>query len=346
LAFGRIINVPVRGIGATSLRKIEDEAIRQNLSLLEFCQEFVENPEKYFLLKLSNKVRSSISEFVGLIQEAAARKETMASAIYQLILENSGYLDAMRASRDYESQARVENLEELASAIKQYESGVEAPSLAGFLETITLDSSSEHDENAASQGEVSLMTVHGAKGLEFFYVFVAGIEETLFPSFRSIEGGEFAIEEERRLFYVAMTRAMKKLYMTFAQGRLLFGQVKFNGPSRFLMEIPKDFYRWIRVKSESPAYQNNSDYDDMDQSRYSDDGPVIQRSKLTTTSLRPAGQYAKGIKVIHSLYGSGTVLDTEGQGAEEKVTIRFRDGARKKFLVKFAPLTLDESARS
>ena len=138
--------------------------------------------------------------------------------------------------------ARLENLEELGNAIKQFEEVDESPSLMSFLESITLDNS-QVGEADTSAGDVVLMTVHGAKGLEFPYVFVTGVEENIFPSFRSLEEGDMAEEEERRLFYVAMTRAMTKLYLTFAQGRMLFGQLRFNGPSRFIHEIPDKLYK-------------------------------------------------------------------------------------------------------
>src|SRR5690606_11348396 len=137
--------------------------------------------------------------------------------------------------------ARMENVQELGNAIAQFEADQNSADLAAFLETITLDTTQEDEGNI---GDVSLMTVHGAKGLEFDYVFVSGCEENVFPSWRSLEEGSGADEEERRLFYVAMTRAMKKLYLTFARGRMLFGQLRFNGPSRFLLEIPRDHLNW------------------------------------------------------------------------------------------------------
>ncbi|MFO0003247.1 MAG: 3'-5' exonuclease, partial [bacterium] len=134
----------------------------------------------------------------------------------------SGYLEFLKADRTHEGAARLENLQELSTALKQYEQNQEAPGLTGFLETITLDSEVEVDKSAT----VSLMTAHGSKGLEYEYVFVSGAEENVFPSFKSIERGGTAIEEERRLFYVAMTRAMKGLTVTFAQGRMLWGSLK------------------------------------------------------------------------------------------------------------------------
>ncbi|MBT4793060.1 MAG: ATP-binding domain-containing protein, partial [Halobacteriovoraceae bacterium] len=123
--------------------------------------------------------------------------------MYEKLLNESGYLESLKAEKTYEAQGRIDNLEELFTAIKQFQDDAEKATLIGFLETITLDTSVSEGESIS---EVSMMTIHGAKGLEYFYVFVVGVEESLFPSFQSMEQGEDAIEEERRLFYVAMTR--------------------------------------------------------------------------------------------------------------------------------------------
>jgi DNA helicase-2/ATP-dependent DNA helicase PcrA len=189
------------------------------------------------------------------------------------------------------------------------------------------------------------MTVHGAKGLEFTHAFLVGAEENVFPSFRSMEAGEMSMEEERRLFYVAMTRAMKKLYITFAQGRMLFGQLKFNGPSRFIDEIPEKLFSWKRLAGEknnfSQGYNHNLEDDQNEKSyfsqetKYSDEEVVYQ----VRESFAPS-KFPKGSKVQHSLYGKGVVVETEGSGSEEKVMIKFSDGNRKKFMVKFAPLSM------
>ncbi len=355
LAFSRIINVPARGIGATSLRKLEIEAINQNCSLWDIVEKLVDNEGEVSHVKLSAKVRSSIRELVTLIQDLRIqdKNKTKPSIIYDKVLHESGYLAFLKANKDYETLARIENLEELSNAIKQYEESEGVATLTGFLETITLDSSSESDEKIEpTQGEVSLMTVHGAKGLEFSFAFVIGAEENVFPSYKSVESGEMAIEEERRLFYVAMTRAMKRLYITFAQGRMLFGQVKFNGPSRFIDEIPEEFYNWIKLKgkiNQDDEFNFNTNRsmhrsrfektaDSFDEGIYQsyDDGEVVYQIKESIVKAK----YPKGAKIRHSLYGDGFVEDSEGSGGDEKVTIKFLDGNRKKFMVKFAPLTL------
>jgi DNA helicase-2/ATP-dependent DNA helicase PcrA len=352
LALSRIVNVPARGVGATSLRKLESEAINLNTSLWDIIERMMGHSGEFSHIKLSAKIKSTLSEFVTLISELKNLDENKVkpSLIYEKVLHESGYYAHLKANKDYETLARLENLDELLNAITQYEESVEVATLSGFLETITLDANTDFDEGAvAKDGEVSLMTVHGAKGLEFTHTFVVGAEENVFPSYRSVDGGEIAMEEERRLFYVAMTRAMVKLYITFAQGRMLFGQLKFNGPSRFIDEIPEKLYSWKKLKSQSQEsshfYQssNGKSFDPYDQSQenhYNDDEVVYQIKDPTPIQSYHQPKFPKGSKVVHSLYGTGKVEDSEGSGPEEKVLIKFTDGNKKKFMVKFAPIVL------
>src|SRR3989339_609590 len=354
LALARIINVPTRGLGATSLRKLEQEAVRTKFSLWELVEDLVNNPEKYLELRLTPKIKSALSSFVSIICEAKLLEHSNISpkTIYEKILNESGYLDQMKASKDYESLSRVENLQELSSAISQYESANRAhASLSGFLETITLDSATPTDEENSllhpqSTGEVSLMTVHGAKGLVFSHVFLAGAEENIFPSYMSLTEGENGVEEERRLFYVAMTRAMKKLCICFAQARMLFGQIKFNGPSRFINEIPPGLFHWRKHYKENfdrmgRDYSDDSDNKDdaWSDHEFSQENPLgdenssavsYQVKTTTSTSHLPTSKYPKGAKIVHAIYGKGHIIETEGQGNEEKVLIKFSDGTRKK----------------
>ncbi len=348
LALSRIINVPARGIGTTTLRKLEGEAIRNNFSLFEICEVILENEETYVDLRLSAKVKSSLRHLIGLINDIKIldKQKIAPSVLYEKILHESGYYGLLKASKDYESIARIENLEELGNAISQYEESMTSPNLVGFLETITLDSQNE-SEGVDNQGDVSLMTIHGSKGLEFSYVFVTGVEENVFPSYKSLEMGSHAEEEERRLFYVAMTRAMERLYLTFAQGRMLFGQLKFNGPSRFLHEIPNKYYHWKKINDANfvgtkQDWGHNNEWVDEFVSQESpyEEGDVIYQVPTEVEDHKVNVKFPRGTRVIHSLYGEGLVLESEGIGAEEKVVIKFNDGARKKFMVKFAPLVL------
>ncbi|WP_372655167.1 ATP-dependent helicase [Halobacteriovorax sp.] len=346
LALSRIINVPARGIGATTLRKLENEAVTNNCSLWEMLDTVVSNPEDFKHIRLSAKVKSALNHLVTLINEVRVSVDSVApSSLYEKLLHESGYWEFLKSSKDYESQARMENLEEFQSAIVQYEESNKNPSLLNFLETITLDTTSKSEEES-NTGEVSLMTIHGAKGLEFLYVFVTGAEENIFPSYKSLENGETAIEEERRLFYVAMTRAMEKLYITFAQGRMLFGQLRFNGPSRFLNEIPDKYYLWKKpsggTMTSGGSWNSNEStgFDDFNQDQSFEDEAVFQVASYENKNNAPKPKFPKGVAIIHSLYGQGIVLESSGFGPEEKVSIKFSDGARKKFLVKFAPLVL------
>lgn len=342
LALTRIINTPARGVGTTSLRKLEDEAVRLQLSLFELIEKIAEAPSEFKHLSLSGKVQSALNQLVHLIQEVQVLEENnhAPTVSYEKLLNESGYYDFLRADKTYEGAARLENLEELMSAIKQFEESEQEPNLVKFLETITLDTTTEEVGNE----QVSLMTVHGSKGLEYPYVFLIGVEENIFPSYKSLESGPNALEEERRLFYVAMTRAMRQLTITFAQGRMLWGSLKFNGPSQFLQEIPSSYYSWIQYQTTSKRFDSgfNNSYDDFDQSSsYGSDDKVFYRDTPSPASKKATNamsQFPSGSKIIHALYGTGTVLDSEGLGHDEKVTILFKDGMRKKFMVKFAPL--------
>jgi DNA helicase-2/ATP-dependent DNA helicase PcrA len=342
LALTRIINTPARGVGATSLRKLEDEAVRLQLSLFELIEKITEDPAEFRHLSLSGKVQSAINQMVQLIQEVQVleAQNHPPNFSYEKLLNESGYYEFLKADKSYEGAARLENLEELMSAIKQFEDTESEPNLVKFLEAITLDTSMAGEDGVIDQ--VSLMTVHGSKGLEYPYVFLIGIEENIFPSFKSLEVGPSALEEERRLFYVAMTRAMKQLTITFAQGRMLWGSLKFNGPSQFLHEIPSSYYKWTTFQTGSKKSEfgyGARAFDDFDQTNPSGDDAVFYTEKVYQQKKSLVlSNFPSGSKIVHALYGEGTVLDSEGMGQDEKVTILFRDGIKKKFMVKFASL--------
>ena len=341
LALSRIINIPTRGIGTTTLRKLEYIAIQNQNSLWETMQDIVDHPDKYKNLRLNSRIQSSLSHFCNLINECFLMEERgeMPSHIYDKLFNESGFLESLKASKNYESLARIENLEELLSGIKQFESSESKPSLIGFLETITLD---ENQGKAIDEkGEVSLMTIHGSKGLEFNYVFVTGVEESIFPSTQSLGSGEMGLEEERRLFYVAMTRAMKKLYISFAQARMFYGNIKFNGSSRFIDEIPNEYYTWNTYFKSKVVKENCNQDDSID---YTDEFSQLVDDRINNELRRKKKHkyctYPEGVKVSHALYGAGIILQSHGQGPDEKVTIRFSNGERKKFMVKFAPISI------
>ena len=329
LSLVRIINVPARGVGATMLRHLEEASSRAQCSLWEALIHFIDNPSTYNFIRTTKRVISSLQEFVALVRELKQmNKEGMRpSSIFEKALYGSGYGDFLRASRDFEAQARLENLGELGNAIREYEQTQEEPTLSGFLERVALetqeDQLGQEDLEKKRQEQVSLMTVHGAKGLEFPYVFVVGVEENVFPSYQGLESGQEAVEEERRLFYVAMTRAMEKLYLVFAKSRMLFGSMKYNGPSRFLDEVPDEYCH------RSKATHNRKR---VAKERVSSLGRTRRIKDKRAT-------FPKGAPIVHALYGKGIVMGAQGQGGEEKVVVRFIDGEEKKFMVKFAPIT-------
>jgi DNA helicase-2/ATP-dependent DNA helicase PcrA len=325
-SLSRIINVPARGLGATTLKKIETQASEQEISFFQAIQWSVQAAG---LLKLSKKVQESLKSFTQNLEEwRKSASETLPSLLYQRVLRESGYHDDLLQVKDKDTQDRWQNLEQLYNAFVNYEKFAQQvevhPTLEGFLESITLD----HTQQQEELGVISLMTVHASKGLEFDYVFMAGADEGVFPSYQSIERGDQAVEEERRLFYVAMTRACKRLWIYHAKGRMLWGQVRFYEPSRYVTEIPTNY---LSQEQEFQGRKVQQQYDDHDQ-RTPENYITIQVDKNHT--------FHKNQIVEHNIYGQGQVIGSEGSGEEEKVMVKFMNGALKKFMVKFAHLKI------
>lgn len=336
LALNRVINVPPRGIGAVSLKKIEDYAINNNLTLWDVILALVED-DRDIGVRLTSKARSALRSFSENIKRMMDLNgsEESPSDIIPIILNELGLLNYYQGlGKDIEAVTRIENIEEFVSAIKHYENKEKRPSISLFLESITLDKS----EVISPEGEVSLMTIHAAKGLEFSYVFVCGVEENLFPSFRSVEkGGETGIEEERRLFYVAMTRAKAKLYLLFAQTRMQFGSIRFNGPSRFLFEVPKKYVNWEKVGHNSR--KGNDSYESyVDLDGIGDSYSASYERGYHSRKGHQNHKYPIGTVVYHNLYGEGRVREILDHGDAEKIVVHFSDGTQKKLMVKYAPL--------
>jgi len=364
VSFTRIINIPARGIGAVSLKKMQDVADSVQLPLLPFLIKMYENNFKTDkALSLSKKAQASLTTILQKFQDWISIKETiLPSQLMQQIISESGYrdflLDLSKTDKNtsQEQMDRWANVEQLYNALSQFEKtlaeqGITA-TLENFLEAITLDSNVEEN---IQQGQVSLMTIHAAKGLEFENVMLVGTEEGIFPSYQSLERGDFAIEEERRLFYVAMTRARKKLTMFYARARLLWGQVRFYEPSRFLKEIPNEFCEW--KKNSVLSSMGSTTFPQMNQKVKSESYHDSQVERTSNYSIQSAQEdqysqldteellakrltYQKGTLVKHNIYGVGTVMGSESPGLDEKVTILFKSGGLKKFMVRFAPLEL------
>lgn len=236
LAVRRIINVPKRGIGATSLNKVDDHAVRRGISFFEALEQAGEIPTL-------GKAAEKITRFVNMIQVLRAKLEYIGLAeLLQEIIDETGYVNELLAEGTEEARGRIENIDELMNKIVAYEGDHENPSLSEFLEEVSLVADIDNLEE--SNEKVVLMTLHSAKGLEFPYVYMTGMEDGLFPSYMSIVSDDsLEIEEERRLCYVGITRAMKHLTLTYAKSRMVHGNTQYNKVSRFVREIPRSLIK-------------------------------------------------------------------------------------------------------
>ncbi len=351
MAAKRIINVPTRGIGKTTVEKIETLAFENQITFLNGIQKAIDT--KIFNAGTTSKLR----RFLDLIYELEDySKSYKLNDFYHLVLEKTEYLKALKAEDTTEAEARIDNLEEFDNAIAQFmkERGEEA-SLQTFLEEMALVS--DADQLNQELNSVTLMTLHISKGLEFPYVFIVGVEENLFPSLRGDDDAQEDIEEERRLAYVGMTRARKKLFLTYARTRKIWGQDQSNPQSRFIKEIPKEFVKFKTSVGNSffqkyASTSRNDDFDNYSENRfsgstfkskaktsYSDDGFEAQGFH-DDESGAPGKSYRKGMRVKHPTFGVGSVFETEGAGDMLKVSVLFSDQTIKKFVVKYARLEI------
>jgi DNA helicase II / ATP-dependent DNA helicase PcrA len=299
----RIVNVPRRGIGDGTLRRLEAWGKGEGLALWETLRRAGD-------AGVGPQARRAIAEFVGLIEDLAgyasghSARETLARAI-----DAAGYRRMLEAEGTDEAYARIENLDELAAVAEEIEVTVGESTLEAFLQHLALVTDVDTWEDRADR--VTLMTLHSAKGLEFPVVVLAGLEEGLFPHVRSIEE-EAGIEEERRLCYVGMTRAKRRLILTHARQRAAFGTARPSLPSRFLAEIPD---------------------------------PLLERAVTARTAVndwteehRPVPEVAVGDYVRHKTFGAGRVLEVDGAGPRAIITVRFDDAGTKRLALGYAPL--------
>lgn len=295
-AFERIINTPTRGIGDRTIVTIREHAKSASITMWESLQQLIE--QKLF----SARAENALISFIQLINSMT--ENTTSSELHKQVehvIQNSGLIDHYRKEKGEKGLTRLENLDELVSAAHQFsQDGVtdDMPPLAAFLAYAALESS---DEQADVYDDcVQLMTLHSAKGLEFPVVFLAGCEEELFPHYRSLEDPK-ALEEERRLCYVGVTRAMRKLFMTYAEVRRTYGKEVYHRPSRFLHEIPPELINEIRFRTK------------------------VSRPQAIPNSYKPEaeGAFRVGQEVRHLIFGVGTVLHCDGDGEDMKVKVRF-----------------------
>lgn len=335
MAFKRIINTPTRGIGKTSVEKLEEYSMTHKLSLLDSARKACD--ERVFNAGTTAKIRNFTILMDDLI---ALSKEHSLLDFYQIVLENTGYLKSLQVEESVEAKARIENLEELSNAMTQFMKERTDATLQSFLEEMALVS--DVDSLDEEQNSVTLMTMHISKGLEYPYVFIVGLEENLFPSGRSVEEDEeSSLEEERRLAYVGMTRARQKLALTYARSRKVWGQEQFNAPSRFLKEIPNELVQFSTAMEQPKfvarqAAQYNSSYSDGysgSSKKYNEFDQSVDYDEFPDSD-----GYSKGQKVRHPTFGVGSIFQTEGNGDQQKVSVLFADQTIKKFVAKYARL--------
>ena len=344
----RVVNNPPRGIGAKTMERTRELALQADRSLWEVLTHLEEFPE----LK---KAAPKFQKFVDLIRAMQRlSEEAPLPEFYETLIQESGYAAMLTEKKDQESKNRLENIHELTSSISGYLEHAEDPSLGGFLDEVALYTDLDSVED--TDNCVTLMTMHAAKGLEFPVVFTVGMEEGVFPGFRSI-GEEEELEEERRLCYVALTRAKEKLYLTCAAQRLLFGRTSANLPSRFVKEIPEDRVEFTgRQRRERPMY-GDSDWsreESFSQVRtYGGDGgfsqvprrPVASAASRPKTAAayrqsrpkaQPLPQLRKGDMVRHTAFGTGMVLSVQPMGGDALLEIAFDNVGTKKLMLKAA----------
>lgn len=323
ISLQRVINVPKRGIGSSSIDKIANFALSHDMSMYQAL-------EAIDMIGLSPKIAKAAAEFRDFIQNYSRMQEYLSvTELVDEVLDKSGYREMLKAERSLEAQSRLENLEEFLSVTKNFEETSEDKSLIAFLTDLALVADIDSlDEDGQKTDAVVLMTLHSAKGLEFPVVFLIGMEEGVFPHSRSLME-EAEMEEERRLAYVGITRAEEELYITNAQMRTLFGQTKMNPESRFIKEIPEDVLEVIH-KVQSQA--STSGMPKQPERR-----PVMRPATATTGG--DGINWKVGDKAEHGKWGVGIVVSVKGEGEGTELDIVFPNPIGiKRLLAKFAPI--------
>ena len=322
LSVKRVINIPTRGLGKTSLEALEKFAVDRHLSLFDALAQAADVPG------LSPRAKAAATDFHTLISTMRGNLEQVtAREMTGQILEATGYLRGLEADEDAESQTRAQNVREFLNAIEEYEERSDDKSTSGFLEQVSLVADS--DEIESGPNYVTLMTVHLAKGLEFPCVFLTGMEEGLFPIGES-DFSQDDLEEERRLCYVGMTRAKSYLYITWSASRRLFGHSRWNAPSRFIEEAgivePEEFHARSSAAASVP-------------SRPDDEASSLSTPPHGASNLEPSVlAFSVGTRVRHAEFGAGKIIEKSGSGDSVKVVVLFDTGQWKKLLVKYAGL--------
>jgi len=317
-SFERVVNTPTRGIGNKTIDTVREYARQNQLSMWGAANQLVASTQ------LTSRAQTALAGFINLIQEI--RSQITDQDLFQqieIMLDLSQLIEHFKKEKGEKGQARVENLQELVTAARGYEideTEDDLPPLSSFLAHAAL----EAGEGQAEEWEdcVQLMSLHTAKGLEFPLVFLTGLEEGLFPHQRSLEEGAGRLEEERRLCYVGMTRAMKQLWLTYAESRRLYGSEKYTSPSRFLGEIPDEMIQAVRVKPKNPYA-----------------APVRKHSAWVDDQSAHESGVSVGMNVSHPKFGDGTVVNLEGHGEYARIQVNFSDVGSKWLVLAYANLT-------
>ena len=331
LAVRRIINVPKRGIGNVTLAKVQAYADSRDISFFEALEEAGEIPGL-------GKAALKIQPFVHLIHEMRLSLADMSMQdLIQAILDKTGYAEDLKNEDTDESEARLENIDEFINKAVTYEEGAEEPNLSGFLEEVALVADIDSVEDGDNR--VLLMTLHSAKGLEFPYVYLAGMEDGLFPSYMSIAADDPTeeIEEERRLCYVGITRAMKELTITCARCRMVRGETQYNNVSRFVREIPPELLARKSVmprEPKKPEVPQNTSYQKAKEAFRTKTFDPQQFKVVKADKL----DYTVGDQVSHVKFGKGTVLEITEGGRDYEVKVDFERFGVKKMFASFAKL--------
>lgn len=329
LAVRRIINVPKRGIGATTLSRVQDYASERGMGFYDALREAEQIPS-------IGRAAVKVEPFVTFIQTLRSKQEFLSpSELLKDIIESTGYVEELRNEGTDEAEARIENIDELITKVVSYEEENEAPTLSGFLEEVALVA--DIDSVDGDDNQVLLMTLHSAKGLEFPYVYLAGMEDGIFPSYMTITADDpTEIEEERRLCYVGITRAMKELTLSCAQQRMIRGETQYNKVSRFIKEIPRELVELGREFPEKKLKEipMPTSYQQMKQAFKQ---PAFIPKQFEVKKAQGL-DYVVGDTVKHIKFGAGVVTDITEGGRDYEVTVNFDKVGVKKMFASFAKL--------
>lgn len=328
----RIINVPKRGIGDATIDKVKQFGQDRDMGLYSSMLE-IERVEG-----LTKRAVNSIDKFISLMNHFISIKDEMkVSDLIKEILEKTEYTKELKEENTPESESRIENLNELYSAAVEFEENAEDKSLSAFLERVALVSD---QDSIDEKGGIVLMTLHTAKGLEFPVVFIAGMEEGIFPHSSSQED-EDELEEERRLCYVGITRAKQQLYITCARQRLMFGRTMFNEVSSFIEEIPEELIQDISIKTQS-SYGRVYGYDNYSNFGHQRRGAAIPAANAASKPVNnvPSGEIKAGVKIKHKVFGKGIVIAVKNSGDDKQITVHFDSTGLKNLLLSASPIEI------